>query len=74
MLLLSWQLAASIDFSPLTTIHQAAVLAHRLCFSIGSRPWHQRVKHPHSNNRQCGVQAHSAMAECPRSATGALQS
>jgi hypothetical protein len=29
MLLLSWQLAASIAFSPLTRIHPTAVLAHR---------------------------------------------
>ena len=31
MLLLSWQLAASINFSPFTNIHQAAVLAHHFC-------------------------------------------
>ena len=34
MLPLSWQLAVSIDFSPLTKIHQAALLAHRFCFSV----------------------------------------
>ena len=28
MLLLSWQWAVSFDFSPLTKIHQTAVLAH----------------------------------------------
>ena len=33
MLLLFWQLVASINFSPLTKIHQAAVLAHRFCLS-----------------------------------------
>ena len=33
MLPLSRQLTVSIDFSPLTKIHQAAVLAHRFCFS-----------------------------------------
>ena len=34
MVLLSWQLATSIDFSPLTKIYQAAVLAYRFCFSM----------------------------------------
>ena len=34
MMLLSWQLAASIDFSPFTKIYQVAVLAHHFCFSV----------------------------------------
>ena len=37
ILLLSWQSAAPIGLSPLTTIHQAAVLAHCFCFSVGGR-------------------------------------
>ena len=37
MLLLSRQLAASMDFSPLTKIHQAAVLAHCFYFSMVAR-------------------------------------
>ena len=32
VLLLSWQLAASIDFTPLMKINRAAVLGHRFCF------------------------------------------
>ena len=35
--------------------HQAAVLAHRFCFSIGGGSWHQHIKDPHGNNLQrCG--------------------
>ena len=34
MLLLSRQLAASIDLSPLTTMHHAAVFSHGFCFSM----------------------------------------
>ena len=34
VLLLSWLLAVSIAFSPLTKIHQAAMLAHHFCFSM----------------------------------------
>ena len=34
MLLLFWQLVSTIDFLPFTKIHQAAVLAHRLCLSM----------------------------------------
>ena len=53
MLLLSWQLAASIDFSPPTKIHQDAVLAHDLCFYIDGPSWHRHLKDPCSNNLQC---------------------
>ena len=53
MLLLSWQLAASSDFS----IHQAAVLAHRFCFLIGGGSWHQHIKDLHGINLHCGVSA-----------------
>ena len=34
MLLLSWQLVVPIGVSPLMKLHQAAVLAHRICFSV----------------------------------------
>ena len=43
MLLLSRQLAASVDFSPLTKTHQSAVLAHCPCFSIGVGLWHHHL-------------------------------
>ena len=64
MLLLSWQLAASIDLSPLTKIPQFALLAHRFCFSIGGESWCQHVKGPHGDivSAEC---KHSAAAECP---------
>ena len=46
MLVLPWQLPASIDFLLLMKIHQADVLDHHFCFSMV-------VGHPHSNNLQC---------------------
>ena len=59
-----------IDFSLLTKIHQAPVLAHRFCFCIGGGLWHQQIKDPYGNNLQCGVQAlcHGGV---PRCSTGA---
>ena len=70
LLLLSWQLAASIDISPLTKIHQAAVLAHRFRFSIGGGSRHQRIMGPRGNTLQCGAQTlcHGGV---PRGSTGA---
>ena len=56
----SWQLARSIDFSPLTKIHQAAVLAHRFYFSIDGGPWHQHITDPHT------VQQSSSVWSLPR--------
>ena len=65
MLLLSWQWAASIHFSPLTKIHKAAVLAPpvSVCPSeegrgINPLPIHTAILF----SAEC---THSAMAECP---------
>ena len=61
MLLLSWQLVAPIGLSPFTTIHQAAVLAHRFCFSMVAGRGTHTLKDLYGNNLQC---------EVPRSSTG----
>ena len=70
MLLLSCSLAASIHFSPPTKIHQAAVLAHGLCFSMVAGRGINKFKDPHGNNLQWRVQplCHSGV---PRGSTGA---
>ena len=45
MLLLSWQLIASINFSALIKIHQSSYVGpSRLCFSIGGGLWHQHIE------------------------------
>ena len=46
-------------------IHQAAVLAHRFCFSFSGGSWQQHIKDPHGNNLHCGVQALGGAAERP---------
>ena len=69
--LLSWQLAVSIDLSPITKIltrpslaedylgHEdppSRCVAHRFRFSIGGVSWHQHIKDPGGNNLQRGGQ------------------
>ena len=54
MLLLSGNLAASMDFSRLPKIHQSCCAGPpSLC---GGKLGHQHMKDPHGNNLQCGVQ------------------
>ena len=57
MLLLSWQLAVSIDFSPLMKVPKAAVLAHRVGLSNTLR-----IRTAIIFGVEC---KHSAMAESP---------
>ena len=64
MLLHSPQLAASIDFSPLTKIHQAAVLAHRFCSAIAAGRGTNILRVHTAQIFQCGVQT-LCVAECP---------
>ena len=52
MLLLSGQSAASIDFSPLTKIHQTAELVHRFDFSIDGPPPPRVTQQPPGYNHR----------------------
>ena len=69
MFLLSWQWVASIGFSPLMNIHQAAVLAHRFRFSIraGRGTSTLRIHTTMVFSAEC---KHSAAAECPADGGG----
>uniref|UniRef100_A0A7S4D3S7 Uncharacterized protein n=1 Tax=Eutreptiella gymnastica TaxID=73025 RepID=A0A7S4D3S7_9EUGL len=62
-------LLASIDFSPLTKIHQAAVLTHRFCSSMVAGRGTNTLKDPQGNNLRCGVQT-LCYGGVPRSSTG----
>ena len=49
-LLLSWQLVASIEFSPLTRTHQSRCVDPPFLFPHSDGSWHQHMKDPHSNH------------------------
>ena len=60
----SWQSVVSIDFSSLTKMHQAAVLANHFCFSmvVGRGTNTLRIYTTMMFSVEC---KHSAMAKCP---------
>ena len=69
MLLLFWQLAASIDFTTLKKIHQGTVLAHCVGFSMGGT--NTLVIHTAKIfSAEC---KHSARAGCPAALQGRTQ-